>query len=273
MAFPSIKLSAPATQEFWELEALYEDEHLLAISKPARLLTSPDRYDKDRPNLMKLLHEGIALRKPWAVARGLDYLSNAHRLDFETTGILLLAKNKPMLISLAGLFGSNRPSKVYAALVMGSPAESRFAVDAALAPHPGRPGLMRIDTKKGKKSRTEFEVVERLGAYTLMHCRPITGRTHQIRAHLLSRNLPICGDSLYGGRPLYLSKLKSRYTVKEGKSERPLIQTLALHAERLSFTHPVTGAFVEIHADWPRDLKVAVKYLRRYAVDAPLEQS
>lgn len=265
MALPPIKLSSPATQDFWEIDVLFEDDHLLAISKPARLLTSPDRYDKDRPNLMRLLHDAIKAGKPWAAARGLTYLSNAHRLDFETTGILLLAKTKSMLVSLAALFGCDRPHKVYAALVFGSPAESKFAVDAALSPHPGRPGIMRIDTKKGKKSRTEFEVVERLGEYTMMHCRPITGRTHQIRAHLRSRDLPICGDSLYGGRPLYLSKLKTRYGLKEGKSERPLVQTVALHAEQLSFIHPVTGAPVEIYAPWPKDLTVAVKYLRRYS--------
>src|SRR5689334_8226255 len=89
---PPIKLSAPATKEFWEIPVLFEDEHLLAINKPASLLTSPDRYDADRPNLMRLLHEGIAQAKPWAKERGLTYLSNAHRLDFETTGVLLLAK-------------------------------------------------------------------------------------------------------------------------------------------------------------------------------------
>src|SRR5688572_32307615 len=92
-----IKLSSPETREFWEIPVLFEDEHLLAISKPARLLTSPDRYDPNRPNLMRLLHDGITANKPWARERTLAYLSNAHRLDFETSGVLLLAKNKPAL--------------------------------------------------------------------------------------------------------------------------------------------------------------------------------
>src|SRR6185295_11757677 len=82
---PVIKLSSPETREFWEVPVLFEDKQLLAINKPARLLTSPDRYDPNRPNLMKLLHRGIAEQKPWAKRRGLSYLANAHRLDFETT--------------------------------------------------------------------------------------------------------------------------------------------------------------------------------------------
>ena len=89
-ALPPLKLSSPATGEFWELEVVHEDARLLAINKPARLLVSPDRYDPRRPNLMRLLEAGVTEGKPWAVARGLTYLSNAHRLDFETTGVLLL---------------------------------------------------------------------------------------------------------------------------------------------------------------------------------------
>ena len=89
-----IKLSSPGTQEYWEIPVLYEDQDLLAVEKPSRLLTSPDRYDSQRPNLMKLLHAGIAEVKPWARERQLIYLMNAHRLDFETSGIILLAKNK-----------------------------------------------------------------------------------------------------------------------------------------------------------------------------------
>ncbi|MFM7214882.1 MAG: pseudouridine synthase, partial [Verrucomicrobiota bacterium] len=95
---PVIKLSSPSTREFWEIPVVWEDAHLLAINKPARLLTSPDRYDPKRPNLMRLLHEAIAAGKPWAAERQLQYLSNAHRLDFETTGVLLLAKDRPSLV-------------------------------------------------------------------------------------------------------------------------------------------------------------------------------
>src|SRR5580692_7643740 len=131
-----IKLSSPATRGFWEIPVLFEDDSLLALDKPAGLLTSPDRYDAQRPNLMKLLHAGIAEQKPWARERNLKYLSNAHRLDFETSGVILLAKSKPVLVALADLFGSEKPQKKYAALVSGVPPADQFEVDAPLGTHP-----------------------------------------------------------------------------------------------------------------------------------------
>ena len=260
----TIKLSSPA-KEFWEIPVLFEDEHLLALNKPALLLSSPDRYDPDRPNLMKLLHRGICHGSPWARERNLEYLMNAHRLDFETSGIMLLAKSKPVLVTLANLFGSERPIKTYVALVHGSPDEDSFLIDAKLAPHPARPEYIRVDEKRGKRSRTEVIVRERLWKHSLVECRPLTGRTHQIRVHLRHVRHPIVGDAHYGGRPLLLSKLKSGYRLKPGQEERPLISRTALHAERLVLPHPVTNETVEIDAPWPKDLTVAIKYLRRYA--------
>src|SRR5262249_14136191 len=110
-----IKLSSPATREFWEIPVLFEDDHLLALDKPAGLLTSPEGEDTERPNLMKLLHAGITEAKPWARERGLTYLMNAHRLDFDTSGVALLAKNKPAFIALGNLFGADKPVRKYLA--------------------------------------------------------------------------------------------------------------------------------------------------------------
>src|SRR5580765_4395599 len=118
----TVKLSHEGPPKaFWEIPILFEDEHLLALNKPPLLLTSPDRYDPNRPNLMKLLHAGIERGSPWAKERNLTYLSNAHRLDFETSGVILLAKSKPVLVALADLFGSEKPAKTYVALVRGEP--------------------------------------------------------------------------------------------------------------------------------------------------------
>jgi RluA family pseudouridine synthase len=260
-----IKLSSPATHEFWEIPIVHEDEHLLALDKPAGLLTSPDRYDPQRPNLMKLLHVGIAENKPWARERGLTYLSNAHRLDFETSGVILLAKNKETLVAVANLFGSEKPVKQYIALAMGSITQKTFEVDAKLAPHPVQAGLIRVDSKQGKKSRTQFEVLETFSNWTLLRCMPLTERTHQIRVHLRHAGFPIVGDELYGGKNLWLSRIKPNYRLKPGHEERPLISRVALHAETLELAHPVTGATLKITAEWPKDLKVAVKYLRQFA--------
>jgi 23S rRNA pseudouridine1911/1915/1917 synthase len=262
---PPIKLSSPETQEFWEIPVIFEDEHLLAISKPARLLSSPDRYDANRPNLMKLLHAGIAAGKPWAKARGLTYLANAHRLDFETTGVMLLAKNKPALIKLADMFGSEKPEKTYIAIVQGTPEQDEFEVDAPISPHPTSIGLMRVEPRRGKASRTAFKVLTKFRGYTLLQCRPFTGRTHQIRVHLYHVHLPILGDALYRGSKLYLSEIKRKYRARDDREERPLISTVALHAETLTLPHPVTSEMITMKAKWPKDLEVAVKYLKMFA--------
>lgn len=260
-----IKLSSRATNDYWEIPVVYEDEHLLALNKPARLLSSPDRYDPSRPNLMRLLHDAITAGKPWASERGLTYLMNAHRLDFETTGIMLMAKSKPVLVALASLFGSEKPLKTYVALVAGRPEQPEWEVDAPIGMHPLKVGFWRVDRKEGKRARTRFAVREEFNGFTLLECQPLTGRTHQIRVHLRHCKMPICGDALYGGRPVYLSSFKRNYRLKEDKVERPLIGTVALHAEKLSLPHPVTGALIEISADWPKDLRVAVKYLRQFS--------
>ena len=261
----TIKLSSPATREFWEIPVVFEDEHLLALNKPPCLLTSPDRYAPERPNLMRLLHTAIAEGKPWARERSLAYLMNAHRPDFETSGVLLLAKTKPVLIALANLFGSEKLAHTYLALVQGTPGQEHFEVEAALSMHPVKLGVMRIDRKRGKRSKTLFEVAEKFSGSTLLRCRPLTSRQHQVRVHLQSVGLPIAGDQTYGGQQLFLSRLKSEYRLKPDQAERPLIATAALHAERLELPHPVTGQLISMTAEWPKDLKVAVKYLRRYA--------
>ena len=263
-----IKLSSPATGEYWEVPVLYEDEFLMALDKPSGLLTSPDRYDPNRPNLMKLLHAGIAAQKPWARERGLTYLSNAHRLDFETSGIILLAKTKAVLIALADLFGSDKPLKEYVALASGEPPEDQFEVDEPLGPHPLKLGVMRVDRKNGKKSKTRFQVLERFErfGYALLKCEPLTGRTHQIRVHAAHAGLKIVGDSVYGAKSLWLSRLKKDYHLKAGREERPLISRVALHAQGLQLPHPVGGQNLVISAPWPNDLTVGVKYLRKFSV-------
>jgi RluA family pseudouridine synthase len=261
----AIKLSSPATREFWEIPVLFEDEHLLALDKPVGLPVSADRDDLIRPNLMKLLHSAIADGKPWARERGLNYLMNAHGLDFETSGVILLAKDKPTLVALTDLFGSEKPLQKYVALVRGAPRENNFEADAKLAPHPVRPGFMHVDPANGKKSKTRFEVLEQFSGYALLKCEPLTSHTHQIRVHLCHARMPIVGDKLYGGKPLWLSRLKPDYRLKPGHEERPLLSRVALHSEELNIPHPVTGATVTITAPWPKDLKVAVKYLRQFA--------
>lgn len=238
---------------------------MLAFHKPAGLPVSAELASPDQPNLISLVHESIETKKPWTIARNLTYLTNLFKLDTECSGVLLLAKSKPAQSALANQFGSDKPGLEFVALVQGEPAEESFAVDAKLAAHPTNPAWTRIDPQAGKKSRTQFEVIERFRGWSLLRCVPATLRPQQIRAHLKHAHFPVCGDALHGGKPLWLSRLKRDYRLKEGRTERPLISTVALHAERLSFAHPSTAQDIVITAPWPKDLKVAVKYLRQYA--------
>jgi 23S rRNA pseudouridine1911/1915/1917 synthase len=267
-----IKLSSPAAGGFWEIPVLCEDDHVLALDKPSGLLTSPDRHDPLRPSLIQLLHAGIAEGKPWARTRALKYLMPAHRLDSETSGVLLLTKSKTALVLLANLFGAETPSLQYIALVQGAPREEEFEVEMKIGPHPMKAGLMRVDPKHGKRARTRFRVLERFSLQALLQCEPQTARPHQVRVHLRHIGCPIVADALYGGRPLFLSQLKRDYRPKQTQPERPLIGRVALHLEQLRIPHPITAETLTLTAPWPKDLKVGVKYLRRFAA-APLPNS
>ena len=219
---------------------------------------------------MTLLHAGIARGTGWARDLGLSYLMNAHRLDAGTSGVLLLAKDKPTLIALATQFGSGKPGWTYAALARGPVQESSFVCEAKLAPHPLRPGYTRVDSQKGRASRTEFSVREKFSSgYLLLECQPRTSRPHQIAAHLKYLHLPLVGDEAYGGGPLWLSSLKPGYHLKPGQTERPLIATPALHAEQLVCQLPGAADSIKIQAPWAKDLTVAVKYLRRFGLNSP----
>jgi 23S rRNA-/tRNA-specific pseudouridylate synthase len=263
----TIKLSAPALAAFWEIPVLYQDAHLLALDKPAGLLVSPDNADPERPSLMPLLHAGIDRGTGWARDLGLSYLVNAHRPEADTSGILLLAKDKPALIALAAQFGSSQPGWTYAALARGTVNDSTFVCEAKLSPHLLRPGYTRVDSQKGRASRTEFSVREKFSAgYLLLECQPRTNRPHQIAAHLRHLRLPLVGDEVYGGAPLCLSSLKSGYRLKPGQTERPLLARPALHAEQLVCRLPGQAESIKIHAPWAKDLTVAIKYLRRFGV-------
>jgi len=162
------------------------------------------------------------------------------------------------------LFSMEKPAQRYVALVHGTPVQDRFAVNARLGPNPARPGMSRVNPK-GKKAETVFEVAEKFRDHTLLRCLPRTARPHQLRVHLQNSGLRIVGDELYGGKPLLLSRLKREYRLKPGREERPLIARVALHAEELTLPHPVTGELVTLSAPWPKDLRVALKYLREFA--------
>jgi 23S rRNA pseudouridine955/2504/2580 synthase/23S rRNA pseudouridine1911/1915/1917 synthase len=267
-----IKLSSPATREFWEIPVLHEDADLLALEKPAGLLTSPDRLAPERPSLMKLLQEAVAAGKPWARERSLTYLANSHRLDLETSGALLLAKNKAALAAIADQFGTDRPVRKYVALAQGVPLDDAFVVDEKIGPHPLQGGRMQIDPRRGRKSRTEFTLLEKFSRWSLLRCVPRGERPQQIALHLSHARFALVGDEAHGGKKLWLSRLKRDFHLKPGHEERPLISRALLHAEEIAIVHPATHQPVSIRSEWPKDLRVALKYLRLYALPGTWER-
>ena len=238
----------------------------MALNKPAGLLIAPDRWDKTRGNLMGLIHAGIHLQRPWARERGLEYLANVHRLDAGTSGVVLLARNKPALVNLARQFRDQHPKKTYLALIEGTLPAPTIEVNLPLAPSMVKLGLSTVDRGRGKPALTRFSLVEAFKGYSLVKAEPTTGRLHQIRVHLKEIGCPLVADHDYGtGFPLLLSKLKRDYRMKP-EGERPLMARPALHAHQLEFLHPTSGTPVVIEAGWPKDLTVAIKYLRKFAM-------
>lgn len=235
------------------LEILFEDDALLAVNKPAGLLVAPDRWDKHRENILAQL----------AVARPGQYLANVHRLDYNTTGVFVLAKTKAALVHVARQFLDRTTRKTYLALVHGLPAT--LQIELPIGPHPKRPGHSRIDPRAGKPATTVLHIAETYRRHSLLRVDLRTGRQHQVRVHLQAIGTPVVGDADYGGGPLLLSAIKRNYKAKADEPERPLLARPALHAEELTLTHPTTGAPVTLRAAWPHDLEVAVKYLHRFA--------
>jgi RluA family pseudouridine synthase len=261
-----IKLSASQAGQFWELPVIFEDAELLALDKPAGLaVTLLPTQPVDDPSLMKLLHAAIAEKKSWTTQNGIEYLQAVHRLDAEASGLLLLAKTKTTFTALANVAGAGLLDRTYLALVQGSASFDNWQVDLPLSPRPASAGFFRIDDRRGKKSSTKFEVVDRFSRWTLLRCRPAYDRPHQVRAHLARERLPLAADPLYRGGLIYLSRLKRNYTLKEGAVEQPLIARPALHSESLRAIHPVTGQPLELTCSLPKDFAVTVKYLKRYA--------
>lgn len=231
---------------------VFEDDALLVFDKPSGLLVAPDRWDKARVNLMGLVHAKLGRN-----------VANVHRLDADTSGLLLCAKTKPALDHLSGQFQSKTVAKVYHAIVVGTPAMDTYTVDFVLKEDEAAPGRMCVVKKHGKAAVTEFRVLERFGPFAFVECRPQTGRTHQIRVHLAASGTPILNDAFYGDDTrLLLSDLKRGY--KGRADEKPLIARLALHASELTVTHPVTRAPLTVRSPLPHEFEVALKYLRRF---------
>jgi RluA family pseudouridine synthase len=233
---------------------LWADAHLLAVNKPAGLPALPDGWTPG-PHLRSVLEPVYG--RLWTV----------HRLDRHTSGVVVLARTAEAHRALNIQFEAHDVTKVYHALVIGSPAWEELTVDLPLRIDGDRKHRTVIDLRAGKPSVTDLRALERLGRYTLIEARPATGRTHQIRAHLAAQGCPIAVDPLYGdGATIYRSMLEPESMAPEGV-ERPLLDRLGLHARSLALRHPATGAASIFEAPYPEDFANALDVLRsRFAV-------
>jgi RluA family pseudouridine synthase len=233
---------------------LYQDDDLIAFDKPSGLLIAPDRWDKKQENLMDMIHQNI----------GAD-IFNVHRIDRETSGIVLCAKNKTSLDYLTGQFQARSVQKRYLAIVLGSPLSDEMTIDLPIMEDPSNPGVMMAKKKLGKPAETKICVITRWRGYSLLEAFPITGRTHQIRVHLKAIGCPVVGDPVYSdGRGLFLSEIKRAYKQKEEETERPLLGRLALHAEKIEIRHPKSKEMIAIKSPIPKQFEVSIKYLKKF---------
>jgi 23S rRNA pseudouridine955/2504/2580 synthase/23S rRNA pseudouridine1911/1915/1917 synthase len=240
------------------LEILFEDADVVAISKPAGLAAIPGRDDDDS------VLERLSLQLGIPCTGTVDpRLRVVHRLDKDTSGVLLMARNVAAQRVLCGQFLRGEVGKEYLAIVYGRPPAMEGTIDKPIGRSPSSPKQMAV-MKTGRPSVTAWRVEKRLGPFALVRCFPKTGRTHQIRVHMKSIGLPLAVDTLYndprGSEPgIFLSRIKADYRPSRHE-ERPLIGRLTLHAEKITFRHPA-GHVVELECPPPKDFRATVMQL------------
>lgn len=213
----------------------------MAIDKPRGWMLVPASWQKTSRNLQMALTSSIAAKDFWARSRNLRFLRFVHRIDADTTGILLFAKSLGAVNTFGDLFESRKMEKTYLAVVHGAPKQTEWTCRLKIGPDEER-GKMRVDPHGGKEAETVFRVLQTVGNLSLIEARPYTGRTHQIRVHLMSAGHPIVGDEMYGS------------TARK---------ELGLRAVRLAYSDPFTRRRVDIQAS-------TEEFCQRYGFPAAL---
>ena len=224
-----------------KISILYEDRSVLAIDKPRGWMLVPASWQKTNRNLQMALTSSIAAKDFWARSRNLKFLRFVHRLDGETTGILLFAKSNGAVNTFGDMFEGRKMEKTYLAVAHGAPKEKEWVCRLPLGPDLDQQGKMRVDPDEGKDAETTFRVLQTVGNATLIEARPFTGRTHQIRVHLAESGHPIVGDQMYGS---------------------PASKELGLRAIQLAYSDPFTRRRVVIRAP-------IEEFCRKYGFQAP----
>jgi 23S rRNA pseudouridine1911/1915/1917 synthase len=235
------------------LAVVFEDEHLAVVMKPAGLVVHPGHGARAGTLVHALLGRGMAL----AAAGGAERPGIVHRLDKDTSGLLLVAKSDAAHRGLAAMFAKRTVAKTYLALVWGRPRPPDGRIDDAIGRSRRDPTKMMVKAPRSREATTIYRTIEMLPGATLLEIDLVTGRTHQIRVHFAARRHPVIGDTRYGGAPWKLLRDPERRALYAS------FPRLALHATRLAFAHPVTGAPMSFSAPLPDDVTALVDALRK----------
>jgi 23S rRNA pseudouridine955/2504/2580 synthase/23S rRNA pseudouridine1911/1915/1917 synthase len=232
-------------------DILYEDDHLVAVNKPSGMLTLPDRHDGELQSLRGILQNRYGK------------LFVVHRLDKDTSGVIIFAKDETAHKYMSSLFEGRSINKEYTGIVHGTPSPAEGSITEPIGEHPAKNGTMMVH-HKGKASHTDYKVIESFSKFSLVQFIIHTGRTHQIRVHCKFLGHPIACDPLYGdGKPVLVSSFKKKYKLsKNDEEEKPILSRLALHAQKLSFNN-MNGEDLIIEAPLPKDMRALVAQLRK----------
>jgi 23S rRNA pseudouridine1911/1915/1917 synthase len=233
-----------------KFDIIFENEQFIAINKPSGLLSIPDRFGKD-VSLKILLQEKVGK------------IFTVHRLDRETSGIIVFAKDEQTHKDLSQKFEGRDVEKYYVGLVNGILMNKEGTIDLPIMEHPGKQYKMVIN-RKGKASKTDYKVEQEYGVYSWLSFQIHTGRTHQIRVHMSDLGHPIVCDETYGdAKPVLLSSIKRKFKLsKDVLEERPILSRLALHSSRLKFKSP-TGETFDLEAPLQKDLRALLQQLEK----------
>lgn len=223
---------------------LFEDENYVLVNKPPFLSTLEDRNEKI--NLLRLARTYVADAQV------------CHRLDKDTSGVLAIAKNPEAYRHLSIQFEKREVTKTYHAVVDGIHQFHETMVDQPILKQ--EDGIAKISKREGRPAVTYFTSIKSYRHHTLVACKPVTGRMHQIRVHISYLGAPITGDDQYGGKPFFLSQVKKKFNLKKETEEQPLIKRMALHAFSLEF-RDLSENTQTVEAAYPKDMHVLIKQL------------